>query len=117
MKKQKEIEQYVPLILERLRKLNPLKIIIFGSYATGIMEEDSDLDILIVLNEDIVPSTYDEKLELKLKVRKLLRDINQNIPIDILVYTRPEYEEFVKQKSSFSQEIENTGKILYEAAS
>ena len=41
-------EEYIPLIVEKLKKADPSKIILFGSYAYGIPEKDSDIDILVV---------------------------------------------------------------------
>ncbi len=110
-------EKYLPQILSLLKKVNPKLIILFGSYSHGKSSEDSDLDLLVVLNSNRIPRTYDEKLELKLSVRKIIRSINKKIPIDLLVFTIPEYEEFLKSNSSFSKEIIESGKVLYEAAS
>ena len=41
-----DIEKLKPLIVERLKPLNPDKIILFGSYAYGTPNEDSDIDFL-----------------------------------------------------------------------
>ncbi len=116
MKRKFEIQTYIPIILERLKQVNPKLIIIFGSAVSDNHTAESDLDILIVLNINKIPATYDEKLKLKLAVRKALYDINEKIPIDILVFTIPEYEGFIANNSSFSREIEKTGKIIYEKA-
>ena len=43
-----DIEKLKPLIIERLKPLNPDKIILFGSYAYGKPNEDSDIDLYIV---------------------------------------------------------------------
>jgi len=109
-------KEYIDEILEKMKTVDP-KIIIFGSYANGNITEDSDLDLLVVLDIDRVPSTYDEKIEMKLKIKKAIREINKEIAIDLLVYTIPEYEEFMKNGSSFSKELKETGKIIYEKAS
>lgn len=111
------MEKYLNQILEALKKIKPKIIIVFGSYCNGSINEDSDLDLLVVLDERKIPKNYDEKIELKLKIRKLIREINKKIPIDLLIYTIPEYEEFIKSNSSFSKEIMKSGKILYEKAS
>lgn len=64
-------------IVERLRPLNPEKIILFGSYAYGKPTEDSDIDLCII--EKSVLSKSKEKM----KIRNLLKDIK--ISKDILV--------------------------------
>ena len=71
------IEELKPLIVERLKPLQPNKIILFGSYAYGTPTNDSDLDICII--EDFI----DSKIKEKTKIRKLLKEIK--IPKDILV--------------------------------
>ncbi len=47
------IEELKPLIVERLKPLNPDKIILFGSYAYGTPNEDSDIDLFIENNINI----------------------------------------------------------------
>jgi len=117
MDRKENFDVYLKQILKSLKRINPKIVIVFGSYINGRIDEDSDIDLLIVLDEKKVPKSYDEKLDMKLKIRKLIRGINRKIAIDLLVYTIPEYEEFMKSGSSFSREIRETGKILYEKAS
>ena len=64
-------------IVQRLKPLSPDKIILFGSYAYGKPNENSDLDILVIVNN------YKNKWDEKSKIRKALRDIR--ISKDILV--------------------------------
>lgn len=72
-----DIEKLKHEIVERLKPLDPDKIILFGSYAYGTPTEDSDIDLCI-----IKPSIT-SKLSEKTKIRKLLKDIK--ISKDILV--------------------------------
>ncbi len=53
----------------------------------------------------------------KLLVRKCIYDISKKIPIDLLVYTKKEYEIIKENPNSFFKEISVTGKTLYEKAS
>lgn len=55
---------YIPLIIERLKELEPAKVILFGSYAEGTASADSDLDLLVVTNHDALPKNYHEKEEI-----------------------------------------------------
>jgi len=48
-----DIEELKPLIVERLKPLNPDKIILFGSYAYGTPTKDSDIDLFIENNINI----------------------------------------------------------------
>ena len=111
------IDKQINELVTKLLELDPVKIIAFGSYATGDMHEDSDIDLLIVLNIDTIPQTYEEKMNLKVEIRKAIREINKKIPIDIIVYTLPEYNEVIKNMGSFLREIHETGKLIYEKAS
>jgi predicted nucleotidyltransferase len=108
---------YIDKIMEKLTTLDVYKVILFGSYANNKEEEESDIDLLIVLDENTLPKNYDEWLEIKMRVRRLLREINKKVALDLLVYTRPQYELIKKEMNSFQQEIHETGKILYEKAS
>lgn len=108
---------YIDKIMEKLFEMNIYKVILFGSYAEEKADNESDIDLLIVLDEDILPENYDQWLEIKMKVRRVLREINREVAIDLLVYTKPQYETIKKEMSSFQKEIHETGKVLYEKAS
>ena len=112
-----EYEKYIQQIIDSLRQLDPYKIILFGSLATGDLHEDSDIDLLVVLNSDKISQNYEEKMSKKMLVRNAIWNISSQIPIDLLVYTRKEYEIIMTNKNSFFREIDSSGKILYEKAS
>ena len=52
-----DIEELKPQIIERLMPLKPDKIILFGSYAYGTPNDDSDIDILVRFRN--TPSLFD----------------------------------------------------------
>ena len=107
--------QYFPLLLNRLQQLDLFRVILFGSYASGTPVAGSDIDLLVVLDSDDYPETYREKSELYLQVSRIIRDIRQQIPVDLIVQTRAMYEKFVEMDSLFAREIREKGKVLYEA--
>ena len=117
MDRKKIYSKYLDKILQKIKVLDPRTVVIFGSYAKNNLSEDSDLDLLVVLDTNKIPSTYDEKIKMKLDVRKAIREINREIAVDLLVYTIPEYEELMSSESSFSKELKETGKVIYEKAS
>ncbi|MBA4409049.1 MAG: nucleotidyltransferase domain-containing protein [Bacteroidota bacterium] len=88
---------------------NPEKIILFGSYATGNPDENSDLDLFIIKETNL------SRPERTVQVRKML--FGARIPIDLIVFTPKEIEESKGNKSGFVYEVLNTGKTLYEQAS
>ena len=100
-------------IIEKLRPLNPDKIILFGSYAYGSPNEESDIDLYVVTQDDFIPQTYQEKMNIKLKVAKTLRDLQKTIPIDVITHTRKMHTRFLQLNSSFSREIMQKGILLY----
>jgi len=85
----------------------PKKIILFGSYAYGKPEEDSDIDLLIIKNTNKRP------IDRWIEIKKILRDTSQNLPVSPLVYTEKEIEERKAIKDFFIEEILERGEILY----
>ena len=111
----KDREYYLPLIVTRLKSLGIHKIILFGSSTSGEVHIDSDIDLIVVTNDDYMPNTYKEKSDLHLKISNELTDITGEIPIDLIVYTKPMYNKFNELGSLFSKEISQRGIVLYEA--
>ena len=108
----KSFEKIKLEILERLKPLNPYKIILFGSYAYGSSNEDSDIDLYIVTNDDFMPKTWREKANITLQYSKKIRDLQKIIPIDLIVHTKVMYEKFKKLNSSFYRDNISKGKLL-----
>lgn len=106
--------KYLPDIVRKIRKINPSKIILFGSYARKSFSEDSDLDLFVVLDSPEISKNYDERMRNKLLVRRIIYDLTKKVPIDLLVYTKGEYDVISKSESSFYKEIQDSGEILYE---
>ena len=99
-------------IIENLRTLNPAKVILFGSYAYGTPDQDSDIDLYIVTKEDFIPTTFEENLQIKKRVYLALSKFRKKYASDILVHTLPVHEKFIELGSSFSKEIMQKGIIL-----
>ncbi len=99
---------------EKSEYLNINKIILFGSYAKGFQGPDSDIDLLIVTNDDFVPGSFAENMELKLTISNAITHLRQQYDIDLIVHTKPMFEEFIKLNSSFKKEILDSGTVIYE---
>ena len=89
-------------------KFNPDKIILFGSYASGNPNKDSDLDLLIIQDTDL--PMHKRGLDIRLSL------IGTMIPIDVLVYTKTEFDEEKNKRYSFLNSAIKNSKILYERA-
>ena len=95
-----------------IRELEPLgieRIILFGSYAAGNPNDDSDLDLFVIKETDL------PRPQRTVQVRKML--YGSMIPIDLIVYTPKEIDESKENKFSFVYKVLNTGKTLYERES
>lgn len=108
---------YVDDLLTALQQSDPYRIVLFGSYAKGTATQDSDIDMLVILDNDDVAKTYEERLKKKLYINKLVRKINYNVALDILVYSKAEYQIVKDYGNYLIEEIERTGKVIYEKAS
>jgi len=106
------IEELKFLIVEKLKPLNPDKIILFGSYAYGTPNEDSDIDLYVVTNDNFIPKTWKEKNKIYLNISKQLRDIRKNVAIDLIVHTKQMYNVFKDSNSSFFRYDINRGEQL-----
>ncbi len=102
------IEKLEKEIVERLKPLDPDKIILFGSYAYGNPDEESDIDLFLF--KDIEKSkSRAYKLELRKRVRDLI--FKHKIDFDFIVAS----EEFVKQREDYFYKVDilERGKVIY----
>lgn len=104
-------------VVARLEPLSLSRVILFGSHAVGHARPDSDLDLLVVLDREDMPQTYQQRVSLDLCVLRLLRDIRQDHAMDIIVHTKAMYHRFVTGNSAFAREIQEKGLTIYEADS
>ena len=103
-------QQYIPLIVEELKKAEPEKIILFGSYAYGQPNEDSDIDLFVIKD---LPATKvrDYRLMLKKALWNLFKD--QKIEFDLLVDNQERINQRIKLGDRFYEEIITKGKVFY----
>ncbi|MDP3432446.1 MAG: nucleotidyltransferase domain-containing protein, partial [Bacteroidota bacterium] len=73
-------------IIEFLRPIDPEKVILFGSYAYGTPDADSDIDLYIVTKENIIPETFEENLQIKKRVYQALDKFRKKYASDIIVH-------------------------------
>ncbi len=104
-----DIEEIKPKIIEKLKILNPDKIILFGSYAYGIPTEESDIDLFLIKDGLVDSKKY------TLEAKKRLRDIVMNYKtngIDILSAS----QEFLNSREDYFYKIDilQNGKVWYE---
>jgi len=101
---------YILLILDSIKEESPEKVILFGSYAYGEPNKESDIDLLVI--KDIDPSKIrDYKLKLRLKLCELTK--KWNIPVDIIVDNQQRIDQRIKEGDRFYEEILTKGNVLY----
>ena len=83
----------------------PQQIILFGSFANGTPNEDSDIDLFVLKNTDKPP------LERTIDVSMLLK--GTKVPVDLLVYTYKEFNENKNKPYTIEYQIAKEGKTIY----
>ena len=99
----KEINQLVERIVARIQ---PQKVIIFGSYAKGTATIKSDLDIFVIKETDLPMANRADDLKPMLS--------NSLIPVDVHIHTPEEVEEYGQEPYSFINSILKSGKTVFE---
>lgn len=85
---------------------HPVEIYLFGSYAWGHPTDDSDLDLLVVV-ESSGKKSYERP------VAGLLALFGLNISKDLIVSTCDEFSKNATNKSSLYFKIKHDGKRIY----
>lgn len=107
--------EIIKQINQSLCHLNVTKVILFGSYAKGTQSVESDIDLLVVTDDNFVFESFSEKMKVKLEISKALNPLRKFADIDLIVHTKPMYEQFIQLDSGFKREIFSTGSVIYEA--
>ncbi len=107
MNKKKEGKVIKRLVQVIAQKYRPEKIILFGSYAYGKPDKDSDIDLLIV--KETKKSFFERLYE----VRRIASEARRGYPFEPLVLTPREVKERLEIGDQFFEEVMNKGKILY----
>ena len=89
-------------------KVLTLKIILFGSYASGTFGPDSDVDLLVIMNVE------GSKREIATQIDRAL--IDRRLPLDVIVATPEDVERYRKLVGNVIRPALREGKVLYERA-
>ena len=92
-----------------VREFAPLQIILFGSYAYGTPTEDSDVDLLVVMD---IPES-----ETRGQASQIYQRIPRRFPMDVLVRSPEEIAYRISYNDWFLREITEKGEVLYGCAS
>ena len=81
------------------------RVVVFGSWGRGEPRPDSDLDLMVVTDQ---VGTLAER---QAAIRSLLRGIG--VPLDVVVYTREEYERLRSWRSSVAGIADREGILVH----
>jgi uncharacterized protein len=110
MTENREIQQTIVKILQKLvAEYQPIKVILFGSYAYGSPTRDSDIDLLII------KESSDRFLDRCVQVQSILTGLHRSLPVEPIVLTPGELEKRLSMGDQFIQEILTRGEVLYAA--
>lgn len=101
-----EMKKIEDLTSQIAQEFDPDKIILFGSHAYGQPQDDSDVDILVVLSFQGKPVR---------KAIEIRNKVNVRMPLDLIVRTPQQLADRLAQNDWFMREIVERGRTLYEA--
>ena len=88
-----------------VREFAPLQVILFGSYAYGTPTEDSDVDLLVVMD---IPES-----ETSRQASEIWQRIPRRFGMDLLVRSPQEIAYRISHNDWFLREITERGKVLF----
>jgi len=104
MLSKKQVSQLVKRYADEVvKELSPKSIVLYGSYAKGTQNNDSDIDVAVI---------YDGFNGDWLKTSALLWKLSSKVSLDI----EPILLDTTKDKSGFVQNVLGTGEIIYNSA-
>lgn len=98
---------FLPMIVGRLvAASNPIRVILFGSHASGTAEIGSDLDLMVVLDE-VTHARRDA-----VRLRRAVADLG--VPVDIVVASPALLDEFGDTVGYIFKSALVSGRVVYE---
>lgn len=97
-----ELNRFIQIVVEQMQ---PERIVVFGSYATGNVHEWSDLDIVVVVDTD---------LPFFKRLKQIYMQVEPQVGMDIVVYTPTEWEHLQISRMFVREVIAKKGKVVYE---
>lgn len=99
------------LLQEMTRRLvnefDPEQVILFGSYAWGKPNQDSDVDLMVIVSES-------DETEYQRMVRGLHALRDKIVPTDVFIKTRAEFDRYKEVYASLECLIAEQGIVLYD---
>jgi uncharacterized protein len=104
-----DIEKLKKEISKRIRENFKVKeIILFGSFAKGSASEDSDIDLIVILDE-VRERDFSEMIFKTNEVRMKIVDLIIPAGLDLIVLTSNEWDELLEKDGFFKNEVFDKG--------
>jgi len=97
-------------ITDVLKQYGIEKIILFGSYAKGMPNKYSDIDLLVIKN---IPENETRDFRIKLKKALWIKLGKLSYSLDILVDNEQRIQKRIEMGDLFYKEIYSKGKTIY----
>jgi len=87
---------------------NPLQIYIFGSYAWGLPDEESDIDLMVIVPASDNPKIHQRGYEGNLALKDL------DFPKELIILTKEEFETRSNNKNYLAYKVKHHGKCIFD---
>jgi predicted nucleotidyltransferase len=94
------------MVRRLVAEFQPEQIFLFGSRAWGTPNEDSDIDLFV-----IVPDSNERPIDRMHRAYRCVSGLG--MPVDVLVRTREQVERYRNVYASLECEVLERGKVLY----
>ncbi|HEX9988233.1 MAG TPA: nucleotidyltransferase domain-containing protein [Chloroflexia bacterium] len=101
-----ELERIQKVVQQIVEHFHPAKVILFGSHAYGVPTEDSDVDLLVIM--DAGGSTLRAAATIS-------ATIDHPFPLDILVLEPNQLQASLERGGIFAADVTTNGVVLYES--
>ena len=102
------VKKIISEVVDKIKsEYQPEKIILYGSYAYGKPNRDSDIDLFIIKD------TSKNRIDRYVEVKRLIYEPTRRISVSPLVYTPNEVAKRLGMRDDFIEEIMTKGEVLY----
>jgi predicted nucleotidyltransferase len=102
-----QAQELASIIEQLVTAFHPERVYAFGSRARGDARPDSDVDLMVVVTDS------DEPAYRRAQAAYTLVNFKRLLPLDVLVWTRHEYDDRLPNPATLPGTINREGKLLY----
>ena len=94
-----------------IEQFDPVRIVIFGSYATGAADRTSDVDIMAIVAKDR-PCDRETAIQGRIALRKVLR--GEGLAFDFLLESEAEFDRAKFKVGTIEHAVYQQGIVIHE---